>query len=200
MERKKNQVAKLVKNSSESFGPSPLTSGVTKENYVVKCHAFMKWNGNVGFLIALKDGSNQGIGYRLSPEQWGAWRMYFTDRGISVKFMDVQGKAGKCFTVPAEWPHKFDSDAMIQRDHEVGNWFMNNYRAENVEYADAASRLSTVAAARSRFPRPPKAEKTPKSHLGSQASSINIEALLASHEIGTARHPRSKPSPDDFEF
>jgi hypothetical protein len=164
------------------FFESELAQNVTAENYLTKANLFLKIAGT-GFLIALKDGVNQGTRYHLTAAQWGAWRAYYSERKISVKFMDVQGKAGNCWTVPAEWPHLFDLDASVQRDHEVGEWFKDNYRAESHHYADAATKAATVAAMRLRFPQGQKRKATPAAHLEihDPARQAYVDSLLKSH-------------------
>lgn len=178
---------------------SDLAQNVTAENYLAKATTFLRLNDG-GFLIALADGVNQGQTFKLTPAQWGAWRAYFTQRKISVRFMDARGKAYHCFTVPAEWPHLFDSDASVQRDFEIGELFQNNYRRENVQYADAAARAASLAAMRLRFPKTPKALSSPASHLASEpVAKINMELLNSSHEDGVKGvHSRHKPLEPEF--
>lgn len=128
-----------------------LVRNVTAENWQEVGSAFIGAYG--GAIVALADGKAQGVEWTANPRQWGAWRAYMAQRKISVKFMDARGKEGKCWTVPAPWPHEFDSDATVQDDHDAANWFMRNYRPERLDLASAAQRAATVAAFRNRMPR-----------------------------------------------
>lgn len=125
---------------------------VTAENYQEVASAFIGMYG--GAVIGLADGKSQGTEWTANPRQWGAWRAYLASRKISVKFMDARGKEGKCWTVPAAWPHEFDSDATVQGDQEAANWFMRNYRPERLDLASAAKRQATVAAYKAKMPPP----------------------------------------------
>jgi hypothetical protein len=129
-----------------------LVHNVTAENYQEIGSAFIDMYG--GAVIGLADGKSQGVEWTANPRQWGAWRAYLTSRKISVKFMDARGKEGKCWTVPAAWPHEFDSDATVQADQEAANWFMRNYRPERLDLASAAQRAATVAAMKAKMPPP----------------------------------------------
>lgn len=125
---------------------------MTAENYQEIGSAFIGAYG--GAVIALADGKSQGVEWTATPRQWGAWRAYLAARKISVKFMDARGKDGKCWTVPAAWPHEFDSDATVQGDQDAANWFMRNYRPERLDLASAAKRAATVAAHKAAMPKP----------------------------------------------
>jgi hypothetical protein len=129
-----------------------LVRNVTAENYQDVGSAFIGEYG--GAIIALADGKSQGMEWQANPRQWGAWRAYLASRKISTKFMDARGKEGKCWTVPAGWPHEFDGDATVQGDQEAANWFMRNYRPERLDLASAAKRAATVAAYKSQMPKP----------------------------------------------
>lgn len=104
--------------------------------------------------MSLADGKSQDLEWTATPRQWGAWRAYMAKRRISTNFMDARGKEGKCWTVPAAWPHEFDSDASVQDDHDAANWFMRNYRPERLDLASAAKRAATVAAHQAKMPKP----------------------------------------------
>lgn len=186
-----NQLPKTEKKTSGLSGPSDLAQNVTAENYLAKSRAFLSLNGQ-GFLIALRNGIAGGMQYSACPQQWGAWRCYFDERKISIRFMDFQGKTGKCFTVPAEWPHLFDGAATVLEDHQRGQDFMANYRPENHHYADAIARRATVAGLQSRFPRPEKRTATPKDHIGEPVKMvIDMDFLLQSHDEGiSGKHSR----------
>lgn len=110
-----------------------------------------------GFVLGLEEGELQGVKFGQSPRQWGAWRMYFKERGIPTAFMDARAKATAankqsanphCWTVPTEWPHEFDSEATVQGDHQAGNWFMRNWREPDPVLASAAQRAITAASHR----------------------------------------------------
>lgn len=107
-----------------------------------------------GFVLGLAEGELQGVKIPFTPRQWGAWRAYFKERGIPTGFMDAKAKATAenkltanphCWTVPTEWPHEFDTEATVQRDHEAGNWFMRNWRPPSPVMADAAQRAIHAA-------------------------------------------------------
>jgi hypothetical protein len=132
--------------------PRHLVHNVTAENYQEIGSAFIGMYG--GAVIALADGVSQGIEWKSNPRQWGAWRAYLAARKIPLKFMDARGKEGKCFTVPAGWPHEFDGDATVQGDQEAANWFMRNYRPERLDLASAAKREATIAAYKTKMPKP----------------------------------------------
>lgn len=129
-----------------------LVRNVTAENWQEVGSAFIGAYG--GAVISLAEGKSQGVEWTANPRQWGAWRSYMAKRRISTKFMDARGKEGKCWTVPAPWPHDFDSDASVQDDHDAANWFMRNYRPERMDLASAAKRAATVAAYHSKMPKP----------------------------------------------
>jgi hypothetical protein len=129
-----------------------LVRNVTAENYQEVGSAFIGAYG--GAIIALADGKSQGAEWTANPRQWGAWRAYLAARKIPIKFMDARGKEGKCWTVPAAWPHEFDGDATVQADQEAANWFMRNYRPERLDLAAAAKRAATVAAYRQSLGKP----------------------------------------------
>lgn len=129
-----------------------LVRNVTAENWQEVGSAFIGAYG--GAVISLAEGKSQGVEWTANPRQWGAWRSYMAKRRISTKFMDARGKEGKCWTVPAPWPHEFDSDASVQDDHDAANWFMRNYRPERMDLASAAKRAATVAAYHSKMPKP----------------------------------------------
>jgi len=119
-----------------------LNHAITAENYQEIGSSFIRNNG--GALISLADGFAGGVEYHASPREWGAWHAYLKERGIKTSFMKAQGQAGKCWTVPARWPHEFDSEATVQGDHAAADAFMRNYRPPKQEYADAAKRLAQV--------------------------------------------------------
>lgn len=121
---------------------------MTAENYQEIGSAFIGAYG--GAVIALADCAECAA----SPRQWGAWRAYLASRKVSVKFMDARGKEGKCWTVPAPWPHEFDGDATLQGDQQAAEWFMRNYRPERLDLASAAKRAATVAAHKAQMPKP----------------------------------------------
>ena len=125
-----------------------LVHNVTAENYQEVGSAFIGMYG--GAVIALADCAE----CTANPRQWGAWRAYLSARKINIKFMDARGKEGKCWTVPAAWPHEFDGEASVQGDQEAANWFMRNYRPERLDLASAAQRAATVAAMKAKMPKP----------------------------------------------
>lgn len=129
-----------------------LVRNVTAENWQQVGSAFIGAFG--GAIVALADGKSMDLEWKANPRQWGAWRAYMAKRKISTKFMDARGKEGKCWTVPAGWPHEFDADATVQDDHDAANWFMRNYRPERLDLASAAKRAATVAAHKSEMPKP----------------------------------------------
>ena len=126
-----------------------LVRNVTASNWQEVASAFIGAYG--GAIVSVADGKAADLEWTASPRQWGAWRAYLVKRGINVKFMDARGKEGKCWTVPADWPHNFDSDATVQDDQQAAEWFMRNFRPERLDLASAAKRAATVAAYRNRM-------------------------------------------------
>lgn len=133
-----------------------LVHGVTAENYRDLGKAFIGMQGH-GFLIALRKGKTQGVEYEQSLRQWGAWLVYFHDKGIKTTFMQSR----EFYTVPAEWPHLFDGDATVQGDMVAGEEFERHihrkWATEKIEHGSAAQRAATIAAYRLRM-----AERKPK--------------------------------------
>lgn len=70
-----------------------------------------------------------------------------SSKGIPTRFMDERGKAGKCWTVPAAWPHEFDADATVQDDHAAADWFMSRFNAVDAKFREipAERRKAQVA-------------------------------------------------------
>lgn len=145
-----------------------------------------------GFVLGLAEGECQGETIPFTPRQWGAWRAYFKARGIKTTFMDAKAKATAenklaknphCWTVPAEWPHEFDSEATVQGDHEAGNLFMRNWRPPNPVYADAAQRAITATKYKRWSERMPKADTLPLLQLEDEKPSlIDKDQLLRDYE------------------
>jgi hypothetical protein len=157
-----------------------LVRNVTAENYQEIGSAFVGLYG--GAIVSLADGKSQGTEWTANPRQWGAWRAYLAARKIPIKFMDARGKEGKCWTVPAAWPHEFDGDATVQEDQEAANWFMRNYRPERLDLASAAKREATVAAMKARMPKPhqyPRYESAPEEP---KTTFIDKDKLLQDYE------------------
>jgi hypothetical protein len=98
-----------------------LVSGVTNETYAKLGSRFIAAHDGEGFLIALKEGKSHGVEYHPTLQQWGAWLSYFRRKNIPTRFM----KTRDYWTVPAEWPHLFDTEASIQSDMEAG-WHFEN--------------------------------------------------------------------------
>lgn len=163
-----------------------LVHGVTKENFSELAATFAELNGGTCFGVCLKDWVLERELMSATIPQWGAWRAYRKRRKMGVAFMDQRAREGKPFTVPAEWPHLFDSDATVQDDYEIGEMFRQNYRPENHHMADAASRQATVASLKSRFPSEARRQKTPQDHLNPEIAKANemVAALLHSHDVG----------------
>ena len=170
--------------------PRHLVHNVTAVNYQEIGSAFIGMYG--GAVIALADGKSQGEEWKACPRQWGAWRAYFRERGIKTAFMDARGREGKCWTVPAAWPHEFDSEATVQGDQEAANWFMRNYRPERLDLASAAKRAATVAAHKANFPKPheyPRYTPEPEEPKG---QFIDRDKLLEGYERDMAEHAARK--------
>jgi hypothetical protein len=113
-------------NQRKPFGTKRLVRDVTSANYQELGNSFGQDNGFA--MIALADGKDRSVEWTASPPQWGAWHAYFRHRKIPTQFMTRHGQAGKCWTVPAEWPHLFDSDATVQGDQQAADFFMRGYR------------------------------------------------------------------------
>lgn len=166
-----------------------LVRNVTADNYQEIGKAFIGIYG--GAIVALADGVSQGVEWKANPRHWGAWRAYFAKRRIPTKFMDARGKEGKCWTVPAAWPSEFDGDATVQEEGAAADWFMRNYRPERLDLASAAKRAATVAAYKTRMPKPHVYER----YVGEQeakTSLIDREQLLKDYETDMAAHNARK--------
>lgn len=166
--------------------PRQLVRNVTAENYQEIGSAFIGLYG--GAIIALVDGKSQGLEWTANPRQWGAWRAYLAARKIPIKFMDARGKDGKCWTVPAAWPHEFDADATVQDDQEAANWFMRNYRPERLDLASAAKRAATVAAMKSKMPPPHQYQRHEPAPEEPKTTFIDKDKLLQDWEKDMAEH------------
>lgn len=169
-----------------------LVHGVTKENFSSLAATFAELNGGVLFGVCVKEWLCDREIMPATISQWGAWRAYRKSRKLPTGFMDQRAREGKSFTVPAEWPHLFDSDATVLEDHENGEMFRQNYRPENPIMADAAARQATVASLKSRFPSEAKRQKTPQDHLNPEAARAKemVDALLYSHDVGLSSSKR----------
>jgi hypothetical protein len=161
-----------------------LVRNVTAENYQEVGSAFIGAYG--GAIIALADGELQGVQWTANPRQWGAWRAYLAARKIKIKFMDARGKEGKSWTVPAAWPHEFDSEATVQGDQEAANWFMTNYRPERLDLAAAAKRAATVAAMKAKMPPPHQYQRYEPETGKPELKYNNYDELLANYEKDAA--------------
>jgi hypothetical protein len=132
--------------------------------YPAAAQAYLQARGG-GFVLALAAGKKGGVSFEASPEQFGAWLRYFEKIKYfgMASFMRIHhSRIDACFTVPAEWPHQFDMrQATVQDDHYNGQVFKKGYRPVRVEMADAAQRLATVAAWRSKLPRDPRKPQAP---------------------------------------
>lgn len=164
-----------------------LVHGVTRENFNELAATFAELNGGLHFGVCLKDWLLDRELMPATIAQWGAWRAYRKRRKMGVAFMDQRAREGKSYTVPAEWPHLFDSDATVQDDYEIGEMFRQNYRPESIHMADAARRQAFVASIKSRFPSETKRQKTPQDHLDDPETTRAKElvaSLLHSHDVG----------------
>lgn len=121
-----------------------LVKGVTPDNFAELAKAFMG-SAKKSFAISVRDRIVEGIEIPATPRQWGAWRAWRVARGLPVAFMDMQAKANKAWTVPAEWPHEFDAGATVQGDNEAGDRFLRNRRDERPDMRDQAARLIQAA-------------------------------------------------------
>lgn len=185
---------KPLRSSSSKNTQRHLVSNVTKANYQDVGAAFISVYG--GAIIALADGESHGEVWKACPKQWGAWRAYLANRGIPIKFMDTRGKEGKCWTVPAAWPHEFDSDATVQEDFQAGEWFMRNYRPERRDLASAAQRQATAAAYKSsHWPRDQKRGTYQPEPEPKKPSFIDEDRLLESYERDMAEQAARKARP-----
>lgn len=173
--------------------PRHLVHNVTPENYQQIGAAFIGMYG--GAVIALAEGKSQGVEWKAAPRQWGAWRAYLAERNISVKFMDARGKEGKCWTVPAAWPHEFDSDATVQGDQRAAEWFMRNYRPERLDLASAAKRAATVAAHKSKMPKPHEYQRYQPEQEAARPKFIDADKLLEGYEKDMAELAARKARP-----
>jgi len=169
--------------------PRHLVHSVTAANYQEIGSAFIGMYG--GAVISLADCAE----CKACPRQWGAWRAYLASRGISVKFMDARGKEGKCWTVPAAWPHEFDTEATVQDDQEAANWFMRNFRPERLDLASAAKRAATVAAHKAKMPRPHEYRRYEPEAEEPKPKFIDADKLLEGYEKDMAELAARKAKP-----
>ena len=161
-----------------------LVCGVTKENFTELARTYSELGG-VHFGVCLKPWVFEHEVIQPTIPQWGAWRWYRKKRKMLTLFMDRRAGEGKSFTVPAEWPHLFDSDESVQDDYEVGELFHRNYRPENIIMADSATRIAFITAMKLKFPNWHKVRVTPDDHLVIDTEpSIDTGALIDSHNIG----------------
>lgn len=178
--------AKPTSSPSSRNTARHLVRNVTAENYQEVGKAFIGAYG--GAVVALADGKSQGTEWTASPRQWGAWRAYFAKRKISLKFMDARGREGKCWTVPADWPHNFDGDATLQEDQQAAEWFMRNYRPERLDLASQAKRAATVAAYKTRMPPPHQYPSYRPEPEDVRPSFIDKDKLLQDYERDVAEY------------
>jgi len=85
---------------------------INAANYEAQAKAHAKANGGVGFVIRAFEGEKGSIQSKqlATPAQWSAWMAYFDAKGIPSKFARKRGMT----TVPAEWPHQFDGQWVIE--------------------------------------------------------------------------------------
>ena len=85
---------------------------INAANYEAQAKAFVKANGGAGFIIRAFEGEKGSIQSKQSatPAQWAAWMAYFQAKGIKHAFAKQRGMT----TVPAEWPHQFDGQWVIE--------------------------------------------------------------------------------------
>lgn len=170
-----------------------LVRNVTAQNWQEIGSAFIGAYGVA--IVSLADGKSQDLEWTANPRQWGAWRAYMARRKISTKFMDARGKEGKCWTVPAAWPHEFDSDASVQDDHDAANWFMRNYRPERLDLASAAKRAATVAAYQAKMPKPHAYGRYEPEPEEAKPQFIDRDRLLDGYEKDMAELAARKANP-----
>jgi len=164
---------------------------VNASNFLKLAKTYVEKSG--GFLIAMRDGENQGVEFKATQRQWGAWRAYFKTRGLKTGWMDAIAQTSMteaarktriCMTVPSEWPHEFDREAGYDDDMIAAESFLRNFRAERPHLADAARRATTIAAyKRWRTDNPGKswmAEPAPRESL------IDVDALMAGYDKDVA--------------
>lgn len=140
-------------------------AGITAENYYAQAKTCLAARGT-GFLIALADGETQGVKYRYSAKQWGAWVMFFSRIGLKHGFMAKRD----WYQVPTEWPHEFTLDATVQGDHAIGAEFERRFLARRAADEEAYARtderkLRIAGMARRLRDFSKKGEPTPAEHL-----------------------------------
>lgn len=179
-------------NSSDTSEASPLSlvSGVMAENYRDLGRSFMGSRGGSGFVIATENGKWQGVAYSQTLRQWGAWLAFFRSRKIPHSAMLNR----EFYTVPAEWPHEFTTDATVQEDHRLGDAFqkkwLNDRANEHEKYGTAAQRLATITAFKAQVPRETRKRRTLEDHLVApeiDPPGLDREALFRSHDEAVAK-------------
>ena len=113
------------KSTSSSGGGDGGDGPITAANYKDRAIEFLRAKEGVeregprkgmaiadGFVIRAYDGEQGSIATKLAatPAQWTAWMAYFEAKRIKFSFARKRGMT----TVPAEWPHQFDGQWVIE--------------------------------------------------------------------------------------
>lgn len=173
-------IFKGTKGSTERLRAN-LVSGVTKDNYASLASAFIGQNEG-GFVIALRPMKKQGEDFSASVKQFGAWHSWLKSLGYQTKLMDDRGY----YTVPAEWPHLFSTEATVQVDMRVGEQFEREWRA-----SEAQQRAPKIAIP-NRIPWPDRKPSVPDTHLDPMSYELE-QAVLASYD----EYERNKRPPPE---
>jgi hypothetical protein len=113
------------KSTSSHGGDGGANGPITAANYKDRAIAFLRAKEGVeregprkgmaiadGFVIRAYEGEQGSLATKLpaTPAQWTAWMAYFQAKGIKHAFAKQRGMT----TVPAEWPHQFDGQWVIE--------------------------------------------------------------------------------------
>jgi hypothetical protein len=139
-------------------------AGVTAANYFEHARDCFRARGKA-FIVAVEDGNVQGLEYRYSARQWGAWLAFFKARKIPHFLMLRRN----WYDVPTEWPHEFSADATAQDDHEAGAAFeremLRQIDREKASLARRVDREAGAAAAKARMRGDQRKQPTPSEHI-----------------------------------
>jgi hypothetical protein len=180
MRRAKNQRAEAAVTGT------PLSGGVTNENYIDLAQRFIEAHGGEGFVIRSQTPRDSK---RPTPAQWRAWMEYFSDRQIKTTF----ARQHSVVTVPTEWPEDFDFTAPLS-DRLWTPLAPDEERPLTVEQrrANVARFRPLIANAFSELPNDHR-KKSPLGHLAPVRAPIDFSAPLSvSDELKAFNEERNR--------
>jgi hypothetical protein len=108
---------------------------ITSETFAALSKTFMDLNDGRCFELSVEPWIKDGNDRDATLKEWLAWRDYRKSKGMKVLFMDSRALDNKTWTVPALWPHEFDSDRTVQQDHAA------SARVQDNPFRDKTNRL-----------------------------------------------------------